>query len=477
MPGQCTPGHCTPCHRTPRHSTPRHCPKVIARDESLTPRRLIRLYCVNFSGSVLAVGTILMRHSALLPAILVVAFLVMVFISGLATTPALYRQMALSPDATPVVPDHQDAAPTIDLQAVSTLTLLGTSLNLVLPGTRGTLSVTGPGDAARRLFDPTRPDLRSALRLVFLKWLLAMAAVAGLIVWQVRRFLDRHYSAPLTALIDTINEFSDNPSVASPIPDAVTSSPEFIAAAGALDSLQRNTLVALRQRERLADIGEAVAKINHDMRNVLSSATLVADTLIASEDPRVRRAAPHVVRSLEQSVTLCQSMLDYLAETPIPEPEIITMPDLAAETAADSGLEVAYSGPDRLYLDRTMMARVLLNLARNAAAAGATAITIDIWRAGRLGVVDIADDGPGIPRAQWEDLFLAFRSRRRGGTGLGLAIARDLAVAQGGNLKLTRSTDDGSEFRLQLPIEMFSDPASADDAGGDASVAAADDRR
>jgi len=117
MPGQCTPGHCTPCHRTPRHSTPRHCPKVIARDESLTPRRLIRLYCVNFSASVLAVGTILMRHSALLPAILVVAFLVMVFISGLATTPALYRQMALSPDATPVVPDHQDAAPTIDLQA------------------------------------------------------------------------------------------------------------------------------------------------------------------------------------------------------------------------------------------------------------------------------------------------------------------------------------------------------------------------
>ena len=232
MPVQCTPGH-----RTPRHSTPRHCPKVIARDESLTPRRLIRLYCVNFSGSVLAVGTILMRHSALLPAILVVAFLVIVFISGIATTPALYRQMALSPDATPVVPDHQDAAPTIDLQAVSTLTLLGTSLNLVLPGTRGTLSVTGPGDAARRLFDPTRPDLRSALRLVFLKWLLAMAAVAGLIVWQVRRFLDRHYSAPLTALIDTINEFSDNPSVASPIPDAVTSSPEFIAAAGALDSL------------------------------------------------------------------------------------------------------------------------------------------------------------------------------------------------------------------------------------------------
>tara|TARA_X000000950_G_scaffold230180_1_gene278276 strand:+ start:7996 stop:9252 length:1257 start_codon:yes stop_codon:yes gene_type:complete len=418
-----------------------------------------------------------MRHSALYPAILVAAFLVMVFVSGLATTPTLYRQMAVSPDSASPIPDHRGSMPTIDLQAVSTLTLLGTSLDLILPGARRAMAVTGPGDDAGRLFDPDVPGFRGALRLVFLQWLLAGAAVSGLIVWLVRRFLERHYSAPLTALIDTINEFSDNPAVASPIPDAVTSSPEFLAAAGALDSLQRNTLIALRQRERLADIGEAVAKINHDMRNVLSSATLVADTLIASEDPRVRRAAPHVVRSLEQSVILCQSMLDYLAETPIPEPDIITMPDLAAETATDSGITVNYSGPDQLYLDRTMMARILLNLARNAAAAGAGQISIDIWRAGRLGVVDIADDGPGIPRGQWEDLFLAFRSRQRGGTGLGLAIARDLAVAQGGNLKLTRSTDDGSEFRLQLPIEMFSGPTSADDAAGDASVAAADNRR
>jgi signal transduction histidine kinase len=56
---------------------------------------------------------------------------------------------------------------------------------------------------------------------------------------------------------------------------------------------------------------------------------------------------------------------------------------------------------------------------------------------------------------------LAFRSKQRGGTGLGLAIARDLAVAQGGNLKLTRSTADGSEFRLQLPEQIFDTPASA----------------
>ena len=145
------------------------------------------------------------------------------------------------------------------------------------------------------MFDPKTPGLRGALRMLFLQWLVATGAVAGLIVWTARRFLTRHYSAPLTALIHTINEFSGDPTVTSPIPDAVTRSPEFIAAARALESLQRNTLIALRQRERLADIGEGVAKINHDMRNVLSSATLVTDTLIASEDPRVRRAAYRAV--------------------------------------------------------------------------------------------------------------------------------------------------------------------------------------
>ena len=110
-----------------------------------------------------------MRHSALYPAILVAAFLVMVFVSGLATTPTLYRQMAVSPDSASPIPDHRGSMPTIDLQAVSTLTLLGTSLDLILPGARRAMAVTGPGDDAGRLFDPDVPGFRGALRLVLLQ--------------------------------------------------------------------------------------------------------------------------------------------------------------------------------------------------------------------------------------------------------------------------------------------------------------------
>ena len=393
-----------------------------------------------------------MQQRPLQIAILAGTTALVMFLSLLATTPLLYRHLAFAPS-------EQVAASTadepLDLQTISTFRLLATSARILAPATAPVVTVSGfeGGDIFQRDFGTG--GARLELRLRFLQWLMMLGMGAGLILLMIRRFHMTHYAAPLTALIETVNDFSDDPSVANPIPEAVTRSPEFTAAALALDALQRNTLLALRQRERLADIGEAVAKINHDMRNVLSSATLVADTLIASEDPRVRRAAPHVVRSLEQSVVLCQSMMDYLAETPLPDPEIVTMPELADEIATGSGVDVSYSGPERLFLDRTMMARILLNLARNAATAGAGSVSIDIWRADRLGVIDVADDGPGIPQAHWTDLFLAFRSRSRGGTGLGLAIARDLAVAQGGNLKLTRSTEEGSEFRLQLPVEIF----------------------
>ena len=302
-------------------------------------------------------------------------------------------------------------------------------ISLILPRPAPTLAMTGfSGDMdAILVIDQSRFQASVRARFastLFITGLLVFCAVLGM-----RLFLRRQYEAPLTALIDTITEFSDDPSVASPIPEAVTQSRDFIAAAQALDALQRNTLLALRQRERLADIGEAVAKINHDIRNVLSSATLVADTLLASDDPRVRRMAPHIVRSLEQSVELCQSMLDYLAETPTPTPVRFDMTELAREIQEASGIEIVYSGPAELRLDRTMLSRSLLNLARNAASAGARQLSIDIWRAGRLGVIDVSDNGPGIPRDQWDELFLAFRSKRRGGSGLGLAIARDLAVA------------------------------------------------
>ena len=369
---------------------------------------------------------------------------------------------ALSPASTVIHADESPvAASPLDLNAPAASQQLAALLYTLVsrdgddPAQHGRLAVILPGDDAVNITMVPLAGMRAELRTAFLVRLVGGLGVFGLLAVLFRRYQIRRVSAPLGALVDSLNSFSVDPSVATPIPAMVSRAPEFIEAANALEALQRNTLLALRQRERLADIGEAVAKINHDIRNVLSSATLVADTLLASKDERVRRMAPHIVRSLEQSVDLCQSMLDYLAETPSPEPVRFAPAELVAETSESASIPIRYSGPDEVRMDRTMLSRILLNLARNAVSAGAQALSVDIWRAGKLAVIDIADDGPGIPQKHWDDLFLAFRSKQRGGSGLGLAIARDLAVAQGGNLKLARSNDDGSEFRLQLPLQVL----------------------
>ena len=297
--------------------------------------------------------------------------------------------------------------------------------------------------------------LQHQLRTLFLRSFAIQCMVliiAGLFIMRLARL---YLIKPLDDLVDTLNDFSADPSIALPTPISIHNQPEYRDAALALDRLQRNTLLALRQRERLADIGEAVAKINHDIRNALSSATLVADTMLASNDPKIQRTAPYVAKSLEQAVDLCQSMLDYLVEPPAPQPEKMAVWPLISELEERLGTKIIYDGPTHIFIDSAMITRILTNLIRNATIAGAGTIGIDIWKAGRLAVIDIADDGPGIPENAWNDLFLAFRTNRRNGTGLGLAISRDLAVALGGNIKLARSGSSGSEFRLQLPEQIF----------------------
>ena len=120
-----------------------------------------------------------------------------------------------------------------------------------------------------------------------------------------------------------------------------------------------------------------------------------------------------------------------------------------------TGLEVIYEGPSQIFADRNILFRILLNLARNSGVAGATGLQIYIGRAGHLGFIDILENGPGIGDEARRTLFQAFKTTKAGGTDLGLAVARDLAASHGGNLKLTRSNHDGSEFRRHLPEQIF----------------------
>jgi signal transduction histidine kinase len=191
---------------------------------------------------------------------------------------------------------------------------------------------------------------------------------------------------------------ADDPTVTQPMPVSMREARNFAELVQALELLQLNMVRTLQHRERLAEIVEGVAKINHDIRNVLSSATLVSDALLASDDDNVRKSAPLVLRSLQQAVDLCQSMLDYLAQTPAPVYADFDLVKLLEEVKTATLLDIDFCGPTTMHADRGMMFRILLNLGRNAGAAGASKLTIEIWRAGHLAIFDISDNGSGIPR-------------------------------------------------------------------------------
>ena len=113
--------------------------------------------------------------------------------------------------------------------------------------------------------------------------------------------------------------------------------------------------------------------------------------------------------------------------------------------------------------DREQLIRVLTNLARNAIQAIETLqgeapeapdgkITLRASREGSVTMIEIRDNGPGVPNQVRETLFQAFQSAaRQGGTGLGLAIAAELVRAHGGDIHLHESTEAGTCFRVSIP--------------------------
>lgn len=221
---------------------------------------------------------------------------------------------------------------------------------------------------------------------------------------------------------------------------------------------------ALQQKERLAALGTAVNKINHDLRGIISTARLVADRLIGSGDPEVRKAAPTLLKSLDRAVDLCSDTLNFTREGP-PRPELTRFPlsELCLEVKESLGrqlgdgkaLETEIEDQFAIVADRGQMFRVIRNLGENALQMGAQHVTIRAARRNGRVEIEVADDGPGLPPKAVENLFRPFRgSARAGGSGLGLAIARELARVQGGDLRLAESGGNGARFAIDLPDRL-----------------------
>jgi signal transduction histidine kinase len=236
---------------------------------------------------------------------------------------------------------------------------------------------------------------------------------------------------------------------------------EIASAARELAVMQDELRAALWRNARLAAVGTAVAKISHDLRNILTSALLVADRLQETADPVVRRAASTLIPAVERAAELVSRTVDFAREGP----PVITRGKVLLRELVDEVANVIRAPDDELFienlvpgsvilaLDRTQIYRVLVNLLRNAAEAGASRISLAIEGDNGMTRLVVADNGPGLPQKVQDNLFRPFTgSGRRGGTGLGLAIARDLIRAHGGDLMLRSTGPTGTEFVMGLAV-------------------------
>jgi signal transduction histidine kinase len=305
---------------------------------------------------------------------------------------------------------------------------------------------------------------RFSINLLLMSLVIVMITVA--LVYPALHYL---FVRPMRRITANLVAFHQDPENPSRIIAPSTRGDEIGRTEAELAAMQRDLVSMFHQKNRLAALGLAVSKINHDLRNILASAQLISDQLATVPDPRVQRFAPKLMRSLERAIAFCQSTLSYgRAQEATPDRRMVAVEPIVNEVRDSLGLAtggriawidalerglVIDADPDQLF-------RVILNLVRNAVQAlegradpGAAIDQIRVMgrREGSVTILEISDTGPGVPAKAREHLFEAFQGAARdGGTGLGLAIAAELIRAHGGELRLVEGTI-GATFRIAVP--------------------------
>ena len=300
---------------------------------------------------------------------------------------------------------------------------------------------------------------------ILLLSLVISAITATLVFFALHYLLVR----PMGRITSNMMAFRADPENAARIIARSGRSDEIGTAEEELAAMQGELASMLHQKSRLAALGLAVSKINHDLRNLLASAQLFSDQLSTLPDPKVQRFAPKLMRALERAIAFCQSTLSYgAAQEAPPERKTIEVGPLIEEVheALGLGLDVPIRWIVSVERDLTVEAdhdqlfRVLVNVARNAMQAleargtrdpARDQIRITGRREGSVVVIEVSDTGPGVSEKARAHMFQAFQgSTRSGGAGLGLAIAAELVRAHGGDIHLVPGTI-GATFSITMP--------------------------
>lgn len=234
---------------------------------------------------------------------------------------------------------------------------------------------------------------------------------------------------------------------------------------------------SIRQRvaaERVSAMATASARILHQVKNPLSSlllhAELLADERVTGADARLQEMVAAVLQEgarvgelLEELSAFAQGRRRDLQMGPVPLHELVAAAAASEQRAAaheDIEVVVGRLDPVDVEADVYFLRQALDNLLRNArealaehgAQAGRPRVSVSLRREGREAVVEVADNGPGIPSAERAAIFEPFRTTKHRGMGLGLPVCREIATGHGGRLEVAEVRDTGgARFTLTLP--------------------------
>ena len=312
---------------------------------------------------------------------------------------------------------------------------------------------------------PLRAAMLNYARNVMLLSLVISLITAFLVFLSIRWLLIR----PIQKMTQNMMDFSNDPENTARIISPSSRNDEIGMAESKLAGMQSELQTTLQNQKHLANLGLAVSKINHDLRNILASAQLFSDRLIALPDPTVQRLAPKLLRTIDRAISYTQSVLSYgKAVEAAPERRLVLLKriidDVVELLTLDRSSNVSFinSVPEEFEIDvdSEQLFRVLLNLGRNGLQAmegdpnaeQISRLKISAAKNGSTVSIFVSDTGPGVSERAKQNLFEAFSgSTRAGGTGLGLAIAAEIVRAHGGGISLSRSSGSGAIFEILLP--------------------------
>ncbi len=295
---------------------------------------------------------------------------------------------------------------------------------------------------------------------------LAISATTGLFVYLTLLWM---FVRPLRRLTTRLVDFGHSPEDPRRILLPSARSDEIGVAERELSAMQVELAGTLQHKNRLASLGLAVSKINHDLRNILASAQLLSDRMSGIADPAVRRLAPKLMATLDRAIAYCEQTLAYgRAQEPPPQRKMIDVAELLEEVrdqldlgaGASIGWVPSIERGLQIDADPDQLMRALVNLVKNSVEAlnarapndpARDQIRIVGRREGAVVMLQVADTGPGLQERARAHLFEPFQgSSRRGGSGLGLVIVAELIRAHGGEIRLVDGTI-GATFSIVIP--------------------------